>query len=487
MELLFESRLEIATVSGKVYFFQGKPDVHPDPIVRGDTLVDGRSVGYVSVLKDGGRYRMWYYAAPSDTSTDVDGDLVAYAESENGPDWVKPKLNLVEYGSSPNNLCNLGFHSHSIFIDPEAPASHRYRATGFSGMGRLGTHTDATGGGGYYTAYSSDGLDWKLDSTSPRWRMWDVITSAYHPTQRRAIVCLKKMPPRVNKLYRRSIWSAELRGGEWSDEVCALVPDEFDDICATHHGYAFADYYGMGMMPAGKGTVGFLWQFRHDMPIQTNLVGAFGATDVTLVYQMGRGERWLHKPGRENFLTHGEPAWTQGGIYTAPSAVEVGDEQWMYFSGAPNSHCWQRLLTDGIADLQADAGYDAKAAPTYIGMARWPKDRIFGFRGDPCGHIDIYLGKIVQDSELFLNFRTAPQGKLTVELLHGNMYGPSEKGKAIAGYSSSEAIPLTGDHVAQAVVWKPGESRIASISGEEVVARIHIDDAEVYAYECRGV
>lgn len=58
---------------------------------------------------------------------------------------------------------------------------------------------------------------------------------------------------------RRSIWTAEFADGEWTDQRMALIPDDYDNIRAMSQGYASADYYGMGLMPAGAGMVGFLW------------------------------------------------------------------------------------------------------------------------------------------------------------------------------------------------------------------------------------
>ena len=61
MELLFESRLEVKRVRGKLYFFQCSPKIHPEPVLVGDSFADGSGVScYGSVLNDGGRYRMWY-------------------------------------------------------------------------------------------------------------------------------------------------------------------------------------------------------------------------------------------------------------------------------------------------------------------------------------------------------------------------------------------------------------------------------------------
>jgi len=89
----------------------------------------------------------------------------------------------------------------------------------------------------------------------------------------------------------------------------------------------------MGMMPAGSGTVGFLWQFRHSLPRSAGSdFGIFGAIDVTLAYQAGRGDRWVHVPGRPDFISNTDPSFGHGVIYTASCPVTVGDGQWLYFS-----------------------------------------------------------------------------------------------------------------------------------------------------------
>ncbi len=473
MELLFETRLEIARIEGKVYFFQAQPALHPEPVLRPDGLVDGAAAYiYGSVLRDGGRYRMWYQACPKDWAG-RDVNLVAYAESDDGINWIKPTLRLVPYGDDggANNLCDLGFHSPSVFIDPRAPAGHRYRATGFSMPGRLGG-SKQIGQRGYYTAHSADGLHWELDRDTPQWHSGDVITSIYHPSQERAIVALK-FTPRANGFPRRSIWNAELREGAWSEAHAALVPDEYADIAAGARGYASADYYGMGMMPAGQGTVGFLWQFRHSLPRTSGTeTGVFGTTDVSLVYQAARGDCWLHVPGRKDFIAHDQLAWTSGGIYTASGAVEAGDEQRLYFGGTTFSHAWyldnRWQLIERRRREMIDVGF------ARIGYAHWPTDRLFGFRSDPEGVLELDLGVAKGACELWLNFKTTASGSVRVEL------------PDVPGYALSDAVPLAGDCLARAVAWKSG-SVIILPAGDRLKARLHLDCAEVFAYEVRPV
>ena len=316
MELFFESRLEIKDVTGKLYFFQHAPEVYPEPVLEGSSTVDRAGVScFGSVLYDGGRYRMWHQAWPEDWDG-RNSALVGYAESDDGITWRKPVLNMVDYHGRDNNLCNLGLCSPAVFIDPDAPPSHRYRATGCCGPSYLGAPAAITGHG-YHTAHSSDGLHWEIDRPAPTWHSADVITSVYHPGRRQGLVAMK-FSPRARGFSRRAIWTATLQDGVWSRPRSALIPDDFDDVAALARGYASGDYYGMGMLPAGRGTVGFVWQFRHTLPRTAGSeTGVFGPVDLSLVYQAEEDDCWVHMPGRPDFVAHSALPWTQGGIYSA--------------------------------------------------------------------------------------------------------------------------------------------------------------------------
>ena len=60
---------------------------------------------YSTVLRDGGRFKMWYR---SDPGVDSNRDIVSvscYAESDDGVVWEKPSLGLLEvYGTTENNV-----------------------------------------------------------------------------------------------------------------------------------------------------------------------------------------------------------------------------------------------------------------------------------------------------------------------------------------------------------------------------------------------
>ena len=480
MELLFESRTNIRGISGKLYFETNQADVDPEPVVTPSNAVDGGGTSiYGSVLHEGGRFRMWYQAWPKDWDG-RDVSLVGYAESDDGVEWRKPGLGLYDYHGTDNNLTDLGFHSPSVFIDPNAPADARFRATGYSRPGGLGCAPDVTTNG-YYTAHSADGLHWERDDPLPRWNSADVITSMYHLRRDHALVAIKRNV-RAAGIPRRSVWGAQMRNGEYSDDHSILIPDEFDDVAARARGYASGDYYGMGMMEAGGGTVGFLWQFRHTLPRTAGSDGGvFGDVDVSLVFQEGAGESWRHAPGRPDFLRHGVTPWASHCIYTASNVITVGDEQWLYFCGEPFSHAWYldsswKLREDLRKELLEDGFY-------FIGRARWKRDRLFCFRSDPEGAMDIELPADAAGKRLYLNYSTVTRGSVRVAI------------PGVDGYDINSATPLSGDKLEMEVpLGKSGRLPSArnlqdgasdDRSGQPIILRLQLDRARVYAYDVR--
>ena len=484
MQLLFESRPEITATTGKLYFFQRQPDIYPEPLLPLDSFVDGAGMSlYGTILDDGGIYRMWYQAWPRDWNGQ-NVDLIGYAESDNGIDWRKPNLGLVDFAGqgNDNNLINIPGHDMSVFIDPDAPPSHRYRGTLSTGQSHEGSRSENLETYGFYTVHSADGLSWEYDKRSPQWYHADNITSVYHPAQQRAIVMLKVNPLQtINGMRRRAFMTSEFVDGHWSDEANpAIVPDEFDDVTAMARGFASGDYYGVSMMPAGGGTVGFIYQFRHYRPYpqgKGTVMGLFGVVDISLCFQEKARDRWIHMPGRPDFISHDDPSWGGGCIYLSSCPVEVGDEHWLYFCAGPFTHSF--YLKDNWETDEAAKRALMESGYGRIGVARWPKWRLFGFRGDPRGTLEINLGRLTEDSRLLLNYRCRPEGRVSADVLHGrftDFYADPDMKPA------QTSMPLTGDGLAEEVQWESG-AHIRANPDKDCVVRLHVEMAEVFAYE----
>lgn len=471
MQLMYETLLQIKGRTGKMHAVQQTPRMHPEPVVVGDTQADLSGVSiYGTVLHDGGRYRMWYQALPADY---VSGDSfdIAYAESDDGVHWRKPKMTQTLVESQPSHLLDLHLHCPSVFIDPEAEPSKRYWLSGW----RKGKETWHGPESGYFLASSPDGLHWTLDEGSQIGGA-DVITSVYHPGWRCGVTALK------HKVYfrglsRREIWTATVRGGRWSEPAHALMSDDFDDLCGVVRGAHMADYYGMGLMPVGQGMVGFLWRYCYRLGHFSKAPGrppetvAFGDIDVALAYQTGPNDRWLQPSGRQDFLRHQDVPWGASIVHTASTPIEVGDEHRIYFSSRP-PHGWQQGLSQADQDA-AWRHYRSTGGMSKIGFVSWPKWRLFGWKSESEGQLALNLGKITKPTRLRLNYECEPCGRVEAEVSQA------------PGRTFEEGVPLTGSQLSGKVQWRDGGE--LPVSPNDCIVNIRLVRATLWAFEKEAV
>src|SRR5687768_975855 len=79
----------------------------------------GHAVLYGTVIKDGGKFRMWYLGMIESELKSYNAPgwwrPMCYAESADGVHWTKPELGLVELnGSKRNNICLIEGEPHSL-------------------------------------------------------------------------------------------------------------------------------------------------------------------------------------------------------------------------------------------------------------------------------------------------------------------------------------------------------------------------------------
>ncbi len=78
--------------------------------------------GVNTLMRDGGRYRLWYTVCPPNAihvRNPNHEDLLCYAESEDGFNWIKPELGLYEYeGTGGTNVVHQRLHGPAVFTDP---------------------------------------------------------------------------------------------------------------------------------------------------------------------------------------------------------------------------------------------------------------------------------------------------------------------------------------------------------------------------------
>ena len=478
MQLACEGHPQILSVTPGMQFVQNRPTIRTEPVLSPGTDADGvGAIIYGSVVRDGGMFRMWYQAVPTQWDGTEDSTCVGCAESDDGLTWRRPAYGLREVGGSKeNHLTDLPFHCPSVFIDPTAPDSMRYRAFGWA-KPKPDRYRNISQRG-YFTAHSSDGIHWDLDPDRPVYKGHDVITSTWNPYTNDALVMMKRIQW-VGGIPRRTHWTSHWTRTSATEPVSALVPDEFDDVVAVARGFNSADYYGVGLMPTPGLTVGFLWHFRHQLPLSSGIhqYGVFGRIDVSLVYQIGHRGKWLHFPGRADWLCGPEmPVWARHGVHTADYPMVMGDETWCYITGAHHRH-GAYLDTSWKPDPQRTAILREKGIGT-IGLVTWPTNRLLGFQAPLTETICLSrsetsaAGNANESSVLRLNMTTEVDGETRVTLV-------DQQDAPIDGYQGQDTDPISGDHLQTVVSWKG----CRQLPRQATTAQVEIKRGTLWAFD----
>lgn len=102
------------------------------PLMVSDRPWEAFTLSYVSVIKTGGIWNLWYGSYDSTYKYDSDAYL-CYARSNDGVSWEKPALGLVPFKGNPRtNILIDGHKIHAnattVFRDENAAPAERYKA-----------------------------------------------------------------------------------------------------------------------------------------------------------------------------------------------------------------------------------------------------------------------------------------------------------------------------------------------------------------------
>jgi hypothetical protein len=106
-----------------------------------------------------------------------------------------------------------------------------------------------------------------------------------------------------------------------------------------------------------------------------------------------------------------------------------------------------------------------------IGVARWPKWRLFGFRSDSQGALTLSLDDIKEPSRLLLNYECEQGGSVRIAL------------EDVLERTEENSVPLTGSRFDAAATWSDGDVLTRRPEGQPVKVTLHLDRASVYAYQ----
>lgn len=323
---------------------------------------------YGSVIREKGKFRLWYVAFDDDTANKVASSRwrAAYAESQDGVNWIKPNLGLVEFaGNKDNNLiltdpAPLGFVNVKVLADPgDIDPQRRYKISThvyFRHHTRLGTLAPFT---------SADGLSWKLvkpaKTLKAELRKEDLVLPAvhfepsgglyqwdgmYYICGQNAMNATRPYHGRVTRMYRSADfvhWSPTSSIGFVRPAQHTLLgPGRSLEGEQTHEGIS-------------------VWNRRNVLlGIYGRWHGAKEWQDVTidLGFVVSNDGLSFREPAHEwTFLKRGDDGqWDQGGLLQGQGFENIGSQTFIYY-GAWDPRHWKQAPPRGgvgIATLPRD-------------------------------------------------------------------------------------------------------------------------------------
>ncbi len=393
---------------------------------------------YGSIIKENGKYRLWYVAFDDDKDNKVASSRwrAAYAESMDGVNWTKPNLGLVEYkGNKNNNLLAMGggpwgFVNVKVLKDEADPdPARRYKMTThvyFRGQRRLGT---------LLPFVSADGLTWKpvldVKSVKAELKKEDVLLPAIHfepsgglyqwdgmfyACGQNALNATRPYQGRVTRMYR----SADFVHWMPTQNVGFVREPQHEVLGAgrslegeqTHEGISVWNRRNVLL-----GVVG-LWHGAKEWPDIT----------IDLGFVVSNDGLNFREPAHEwTFIKRGEDgAWDQGGVLQGQGFENIGEETFVYY-GAWDPRHWKEAPPRGG-----------------VGIAKLPRDRFGELVVETAGKGpgDYQLPEITSEfvtaaipvkggEHFFVNAAgLGPEAALKLELL-------SATETALAGYTST--------------------------------------------------
>ena len=439
------------------------------------------------VWNEDGRLHMLYSA----------GDRTCYAVSDDGYNWERPVLGQAEFnGSTDNNILKTPIPG-SIFEDPSAAPAERYKALESEGYWRdRASHKEVDAGeadtcwraeqyegqaysgrkvdlkGRMWGWTSPDRFTWtKLDEPLANYSVNGGMSPGYdtHNETYFAFIQPQGCDPiepislgtsiPETEVVRRAVGITRTKDFKtWPAAKLLIHPDAQDPLDISFYGACYFTY------PGRQELHGMVLPVFHQVSDTVDLQIAFSRDGIV----------WT-RPERNPVASvgpkgSGEEAqlhvWRNG-------LVELPDGNW-----AVPYHGHSILHT--VDDDEVRSSLFPDAGPMQNRWARWRQHRFCGVEAETEGSFTIPT-VYRRENELRLNYRCAPGGWISIELLPliPTMLAPDAN--PLKGYSFAECDRLTGDEADQVVTWK-GNSDISKV-GEMAAIRVRMFQAKLFAYK----
>lgn len=432
-----------------------------------------KAANYVTVIKDGSTYRLYYrgVALTPDGEFDGEAEVTCYAESSDGITWTKPNLGLHEFRGSRDNNIMLGpdprhiSHNFAVFLDsrPGVSPAERFKAVGGVFNGHSGASpSDATKAGGLFRFVSADGLHWKLLSPEPifaGYALDSLNCPVWMADENQYAIYLRtwseggtpEQPAfRGYRTISRAVSQDFLTWSKPQPMSFGASPPENLYTNGTHP--YFRDPHllialGFRFSP-DRQVIGAEDQARFGV----HHTQAKGVSDA--VFLTSRGGFAYDRTFLESFIRPGpDPkAWTARNNSPALGVVPTGPGEMSIYTVTrytmPDCRLQRYALrTDGFASIRAP----------YAGGSLTTKALVF------------------TGTTLVLNFATSSIGSVRVEVL-------DDRDQTVPGFSAADCDELVGDQLERTVTWKHSPD-VARLAGRSIRLRFVMRDSDLYSFQ----
>jgi hypothetical protein len=407
---------------------------------------------------------------------------LCYAASTDGINWEKPGLGKVTVDGMDTNIVIGGDSFGSIYNvtpieDPfEEDPRKRFKTLGIQ-----------CGKGVYrvISAYSADGIDWKLYDSPPSFGTWgnnlsDVTVLSYDRSGRMYTALVRSPyqyaapltpenpsartfigpsePDAWWRMNKRRVFMTESPDMiHWSQPYPVLQPDGWDNLDDS--------YFGMCQFRVGDTYIGFINIFHE----------CSNTIDVRLAYSYD-GRNWDQINDRQPWLTGKDLSgneWDSVLVTQGVPPIEDGDTYRIYYGGANAHHdlCFTGLI-EGVDHWEARG--DMSGIRYGLGLAKLRLDGFVSIDAFPYREgVIVTRPLFMEGGRIVINAMTRPGGYIEMDVA-------DMKGNVIEGYSRSECGTFSGDDVRHVMTWN-GDPE--ACFNDYVKLRIYMKDASLYTIQ----
>lgn len=445
--------------------------VRRDVVLKFDKPWEGCGCNYFTVFSDGEKHRMYYHGwqIPLKDSPYPQHPLViCYAESRDGITWFRPHLDLFEFqGSRDNNIVlpdikGTECHDFSPFIDtnPAATPDARYKAIGVAyGIEPVGL----------WAFQSPDAIHWTpmQDAAVFTQGVFDTQNIAFWSEAERKYVLYYRVFVDGVRHVERAVSEDFLH---WTREGLLDFGDGGPTAGEQFYVNQIKPYYraphiyiGFPARYVDHGLTASTYQLPEPelrrQRVATSQRYGTAVTDTILITSRDgrnfrRSENAFLRPGLRTRYN-----WSYGDNYVAWHVIETPATE-----------------DDMPRELSLFAT-EAYFTEDYSRLRRYTL-RIDGFVS---AHADREQGELVtkvftfRGKRLAVNFGTSAAGTVRIELQDAD-------GRAIPGFTETEADLLYGDSLDRIASWK-GSDDVSTLSGIPIRMRLVMKEADVYSWK----